>query len=172
MSTTTPTTITTTTTGTTTTTPPSSMKCNKDVVISHGSLDYWSTPNFPQDYPEGVTCTLTVTIPKSLQSGFAEIKVVEGGIIFKTKDCQHDVLLEDSRKRSGVFSPRTTPLRRRRLCSLLQTKMVQLRKASNYPSQESILSANVQELTPSCVSANCLSDYLRNRTLWLEYCAR
>ena len=36
--------------------------CDTEITISHLSMDYWTTPNYPENYPEGVECTLTITV--------------------------------------------------------------------------------------------------------------
>ncbi|KAK7073242.1 hypothetical protein SK128_025664 [Halocaridina rubra] len=78
--TTTPTTTTTTTLTTTTTTTEATTTtplpaCDMDVTISHGSTNYWTTPNYPSNYPENIVCTLRVTIPASIMMGMATISL-------------------------------------------------------------------------------------------------
>ena len=36
--------------------------CDATVTISHFSEDFWQTPNYPQDYPEDIVCTLTIIV--------------------------------------------------------------------------------------------------------------
>ncbi|XP_064119053.1 uncharacterized protein LOC135224069 [Macrobrachium nipponense] len=62
-STTTSTTTTTTTkpTTTTTTTTAAPIRCDLNVTVVPGTLAYWSSPNYPANYPENITCKLRVT---------------------------------------------------------------------------------------------------------------
>ncbi|XP_068232523.1 uncharacterized protein [Palaemon carinicauda] len=65
-------------------------QCNRTLRVSPNSIDYWISPNYPKPYPEDVTCTLTLILPKSQPRIQAMVKVVGEGRIFQSSgQCQN-----------------------------------------------------------------------------------
>ncbi|KAK4323858.1 hypothetical protein Pmani_005497 [Petrolisthes manimaculis] len=103
--TTTPVTTTTTPPPTTTTAPPPTtttgsdpcMDCDKEIIIneanghSKGQTYFftWSSPNYPNSYPDDCTCTLTTTLE---MAGYAIFQIAAGDNIYSNTACQYDRL--------------------------------------------------------------------------------
>jgi len=84
------------TTKPTTTTTPAPIDCDTEIVVHHRSEDEWTTPNYPENYPDGVICTLTVTIPASMPMGLATVTMVGPSVIAPVSGCGVDHLLYTS----------------------------------------------------------------------------
>nr|XP_027230951.1 cell wall protein DAN4-like isoform X3 [Penaeus vannamei] len=86
------TTSTSTTTTTTTTIGTITYDCNKTIHISHDSVDTWTSPNYPDDYPEDICCVLTL-ITSSTSPLFMVKLTYEGQAeIYKNSKCSTDSL--------------------------------------------------------------------------------
>ncbi|CAL4156104.1 unnamed protein product, partial [Meganyctiphanes norvegica] len=60
--------------------------CNHDLIVSVGMDETWSSPGYPGGYPEGISCTLTITgIPH--YSGGISCTVTIMGNTFSTLGC-------------------------------------------------------------------------------------
>ncbi|CAL4148086.1 unnamed protein product, partial [Meganyctiphanes norvegica] len=66
--------------------------CNHDLIVSGGMDETWSTPGYPGEYPEGISCTLTVMIPASPSMVLATMTLEQPSSIFVTKGCSTDNL--------------------------------------------------------------------------------
>nr|XP_027230949.1 cell wall protein DAN4-like isoform X1 [Penaeus vannamei] len=83
---------TTTSTTTTTTIGTITYDCNKTIHISHDSVDTWTSPNYPDDYPEDICCVLTL-ITSSTSPLFMVKLTYEGQAeIYKNSKCSTDSL--------------------------------------------------------------------------------
>nr|XP_027230950.1 cell wall protein DAN4-like isoform X2 [Penaeus vannamei] len=80
------------TTTTTTTIGTITYDCNKTIHISHDSVDTWTSPNYPDDYPEDICCVLTL-ITSSTSPLFMVKLTYEGQAeIYKNSKCSTDSL--------------------------------------------------------------------------------
>ncbi|XP_064094824.1 uncharacterized protein LOC135207182 isoform X3 [Macrobrachium nipponense] len=68
------------------TTPlPPGKDCNKNITLENLSTVYWQTPNYPQIYPEGITCKLRIQFPNHQQPrGIAILSMEVPSMIFTT----------------------------------------------------------------------------------------
>nr|XP_027230929.1 keratin-associated protein 4-3-like [Penaeus vannamei] len=64
--------------------------CTMDVTVTAATDLYWTSPGFPSNYPDDITCTLTVTIPADLPMGLVTVTPMAGSAIYTTPGCSSD----------------------------------------------------------------------------------
>ncbi|XP_037780133.1 salivary glue protein Sgs-3-like [Penaeus monodon] len=64
--------------------------CTMDVTVTAATDLYWTSPGFPSNYPDDITCTLTVTIPADMPMGLVTLKPMAGSDIYATTGCSSD----------------------------------------------------------------------------------
>ncbi|XP_064119117.1 uncharacterized protein LOC135224176 isoform X2 [Macrobrachium nipponense] len=95
---TTSTTTTSTTTTTTTTKNPQPVDfyghapCDVDLVVTPTTDMHWKSPNYPSNYPDGVTCNLTVTVPADMKYSVIKMTPSADSLVYGTPYCRHDNL--------------------------------------------------------------------------------
>ncbi|XP_064094823.1 uncharacterized protein LOC135207182 isoform X2 [Macrobrachium nipponense] len=63
---------------------PGQLDCNKNITLENLSTVYWQTPNYPQIYPEGITCKLRIQFPNHQPRGIAILSMEVPSMIFTT----------------------------------------------------------------------------------------
>ncbi|XP_042888297.1 mucin-5AC-like [Penaeus japonicus] len=71
--------------------------CTMDVTVSAATDLYWNSPGFPtSNYPDDITCTLTVTIPADMPMGMVTVKPMPGSEIYTSYKCSSDKMTYSS----------------------------------------------------------------------------